>query len=265
MGTVGAGSPNDTCNYVRGEPTGWETDCVDFEAVRGAPSADLPVSVYGSCPRCKHPISRNLRPQDAVIGVAGEQQEGLHYLMTCNCIYGHEGAPEGVHGCGAQGGVRVLEKDGQLEVGYVMVTPEQRDVEAWANDATGNRLAKTRAWAQQWMALLTAVTGFVSFGVIIDAAGDLGALSWGWRLLYAALGGMALASIVIAVVRAWQAANPIKIDKLEADCEARRRKYDAAVEYSATQLGDSYGWAVVGALLFAASMVIRVMTAPPPS
>ena len=96
---------------------------------------------------CRYPISRNLRSHDAVIGVAGEQQEDLHYLMTCNCIYGHEGAPEAAHGCGAQGGVRVLKKDDRLVVRYVRVSPEQRDVEAWANDATTNRLAKMRVWA----------------------------------------------------------------------------------------------------------------------
>lgn len=264
MGDDGTGRTPEATVYVRGQPENWASSCQDFKAEPDPQNKDLPVLIEGSCPACRHPISRDLRSQPAVIAAAlSDSTEDLYYLMTCNCVFGHPGAPDGVHGCGAQGGIKVVESNGMLNVIHHEVSPEQRDVEAWADDATRNRLAKTRAWAQQWMALLTAVAGLVSFGVVVDAAGDLGALAWGWRLLYAALGGLAIASIVTAVVRAWQAANPIKIEELKADCAARTSTYDAAVKYSETHLGKSYVWAVVGVLLFAASMVIRVMTAPP--
>jgi hypothetical protein len=222
--------------------------------------------VSGLCPRCRHPISKGLRAQEGVIAAAGpDPPKDLIYLMTCNCVHGHAGAPEGAYGCGAQGGLTVVGTDGAFEVQYRHVSPEQREVEAWADDALRNRLKRTRAWAQQWMTLLTAVTGLVSFGAILDVAGDLGALAWGWRLLYATLGGLALACMVAAIVRAWQASNPVSIGRLEADCVSRRSMYDAAVARSATSLADSYGWTVVGASLFVISMIVRVMTAPPPS
>jgi hypothetical protein len=258
-------SYDEDCGYLRGQPREWQDRCAGFDAVPD-PKTTSAVKVKGRCPRCGHPIWRDLRSQRGVVAMAhGGNGEDLSYLMTCNCVYAHKDAPDGVHGCGAQGGVKVEGDQGSLTVSYVEVTPEQRVIEAWADDAVHNRLARTRAWAQQWMTLLTAVTGLVSFGAVIDAAGDLGALSLGWRTLYVTLGGMALACVVMAVVRAWQAANPIKIGALAADCHGRKLAYNEAVAYSAAQLADSYGWAIVAVLLLAASVATRVLTAPPPS
>ena len=254
--------------YLSGEPPDWPSKCEGFDAKSDPKNKELPVLVTGSCPRCNHRISLNLRPQPGVIVLASngdESDDDYRYLMTCNCVCGHTGAPEGVHGCGAQGGIKVVDKDGSFHVAYVEVSPEQRNIEAWANEATRNPLAKRRTWAQQWIALLSAVTGLLSFGVVVDVAGDLGALPLGWRLLYATLGGMALICVVEAVVRAWQAANPTKIKELKADCAGRKAAYDTALDYSAARLSDSYGWAVVALLLFAASIVVRILSAPLPS
>jgi hypothetical protein len=253
-------------DYFRGEPERWRAQCPGF-SVQSVPGAGGPhLEVTGECPRCTHPISMSLRAQDGVVALAEDDaEESACYLVTCNCVRGHPDAPDGVFGCGAQGGIRLASRGGTFQVHYHEITPEQRRIEAWMDDAISHRLTKMRTWAQQWMALLTAITGLVSFGAVLDAAGDLGALSWGWRLLYATLGGMALACIVTAVVRAWQASNPIKFDELQADCKSHKDAYDKAVEYSTDQLTDSYGWAVASVVLFVASMVVRIMTAPPPA
>jgi hypothetical protein len=260
----GGGQPAEL-GYVRGEPEQWSAACTGFSA-ESTPGAEVQeVEVTGRCPRCTHQISMNLGAQEAVIALARDARTSASYLMKCNCVQGHPDGPDGVFGCGAQGGIEVVEVGDAFEVRYKLIPPEQRGIEDWVDDAIAHRLTKTRTWAQQWMALLTAITGLVSFGAVLDAAGDLGALSWGTRLLYATLGGMALACIVTAVVKAWQASNPIRFDELKADCRSHKVAYDKAVKHSTDHLTDSYGWAVAAVVLFIASMVVRIMTAPPPT
>jgi hypothetical protein len=83
--------------YVAGTPDNW--DKALSLSVEGI-GKDL--SLVGPCPRCSHPIRKDLK---AVIGAALAPGARQVIALRCNCDRQHEGAPPAAGGCGAFGGV----------------------------------------------------------------------------------------------------------------------------------------------------------------
>ena len=90
--------------YRAGTPGAWD------EGVHAlAPTRVGGLALVGPCPRCGDEIrvdlSRKLAPGWGLAGQGEHRTEVVR--VVCNCRTPHPGAPSGVIGCGAEGGVEL--------------------------------------------------------------------------------------------------------------------------------------------------------------
>lgn len=94
----------DEIAYLPGTPGAWA------EGVHAlAPTRVGGLALVGPCPRCGDAIrvdlSRKLAPAWGLGGQAQHRTEVIR--VVCNCPVAHPGAPAGVLGCGAEGGIEI--------------------------------------------------------------------------------------------------------------------------------------------------------------
>jgi len=246
--------------YVHGTSRDWVGVC-PF----GVQTSDTDQWLVGDCPTCDHPIRKRISGSSDVALLdgtratkpAGEAKPAT-YLITCNCAYGHDDAPERVRGCGAQGAVLVTPQRG----GPAIVTYADPDVDAWDADewverAERDQLLRLREFAGQWASMLGVVTGLVSVGTIFDfTRGDLllhGAYLWG----YVAASALALAAAVLAVWLASQAAGLKQFDRVPDDLEGRGVTLQQARAFCRDRLTWSKWSALAAVILIALALALR--------
>lgn len=91
----------------------------------------------------------------------------------------------------------------QLKLHYTVLTPEQRDADIWAEEILRERLPRTRQLAQNWQAIISAITALLGAGTLISADDVIRALDPpGWAVLYGVLTGLALLSAAGSILLA---------------------------------------------------------------
>jgi hypothetical protein len=258
--TATDGPPNEIA-YARGEPDTWETACRGFQVTAEADQqggSTAPTLISGTCPRCGHDISKSLVAQaDVVAFSATARAGGPAFLVTCNCVGIHPDRPEGVYGCGAQGGVRLTQHGPDWVPVYVRLGVEEREADESAEAARRERLPRLRTFAQQWATAFGAIAGLVTFGAVLDADDAVRALRVPWSYVYVLCGGLALLFAALTVLYASRAAGLKMSSSLAADVPARLMHRDALIESTAGWLRGSYWWAALAVVFFAVSMGIR--------
>jgi hypothetical protein len=89
--------------YLVGTPPNWASGVSKF-TVEGA---DPKYELVGPCPRCEHKLSKNLSDMISAPGYAGGAARNVEIRVKCNCDQPHDGQPDDIHGCGAEGSVKV--------------------------------------------------------------------------------------------------------------------------------------------------------------
>lgn len=93
-----------TLKYEPGCPAEWNDGVKAFTAKWTSVADSRRFLLTGPCPRCRHPISKELTDQIGV-GLAAPN-EPIQVRVTCTCGEVHPGAPAGApSGCGAWGTV----------------------------------------------------------------------------------------------------------------------------------------------------------------
>jgi hypothetical protein len=87
--------------YQEGTPANWEEGTAAFTL-----SQDGGLAIVGPCPRCKELIRRPLGV-DVLPAFGQAQSRTMKVRVVCNCATSHPGAPPGMLGCGAEGGVEI--------------------------------------------------------------------------------------------------------------------------------------------------------------
>ena len=253
-------------SYARGEPVSWEVLCGKFEVrshelrvgkyVRGHGRA---MRIEGKRPGCDHQLSKEISPlaQGALFAPPRPAEGAQTYVVTCNCVSQHPGAPDGVRGCGAQGGVTVTPKGSGWEVVYANPTVSERDADEWAERARLEQLPRVRALAAQWMAVWGVIAGLITFGTIFDADERIYGLTSPSSAVYVATAGLSLAAAVLAVVFASQAAGLRELDDIPADVAGRVELQVAMVAYCRSRLTQSRIFAMCSVILVAGALGLR--------
>jgi hypothetical protein len=98
----------DEQKYQRGEPDEWRSSVAALK-VREIPGAGghRAFEIAGPCPRCQHSIRKDVSYVFGPALALSGQRESVTVRVVCNCTAAHEGAPAGVAGCGAEGGVEL--------------------------------------------------------------------------------------------------------------------------------------------------------------
>lgn len=89
--------------YLVGTPPQWATGVSRF-AISGA---DPKYELVGPCPRCEHTLSKDVSNYVLAPAYGGGSASDVVIRVKCNCDQPHEGQPDGVRGCGAEGTVEV--------------------------------------------------------------------------------------------------------------------------------------------------------------
>lgn len=85
--------------YLEGTPEEWDAGVAALQ-----PAAQGGVALVGPCPRCADAIRAPL--DDLPLPAFGlHKHKQMVVRVVCNCSTAHPGAPAGVRGCGAEGGV----------------------------------------------------------------------------------------------------------------------------------------------------------------
>jgi hypothetical protein len=256
--------------YMHGEREPWQSNCSKLEVVglRKASEDTARLHIAGRCPVCGHHIRKRIDSADTIAFFRSKGSLGMNdilgkrYLLTCNCAYAHEGAPDGVRGCGAQGAVTVSSVDGTAAVSYcsdVDVPTEERDADEWIERAAGRQLQRLRNLAGQWVSMLGVVTGFVTVGTIFDfTANDL-ELQGTWLVAYLLAAAAAVAGAVVAVTFASQAAGLRQLNDVPAEVDERSRVMREARVYCRRRLSWSRWAALVAMLLLIVAVAVRFL------
>jgi hypothetical protein len=251
--------------YVHGESAEWQ-GTIQLTAKSDPGGKDF-TRIMGVCPRCGHEISKDIRPlRSGAFFVepdaesASEPEVSRTYLITCNCVFGHENAPEGTRGCGAQGAVLVRRSEGAaLLVEHVKGAAADWDRDEWIGRAEHEQLPRMRELAGQWTAMLGVVTGFVAVGTIFDfTKADL-TLSGGAWAAYVVFAALALATAIAAVTYGSQAAGLRYLDDIPADVDGRVQHVDAAVVFCRERLTRSRRLALASVVALAIALAVRVV------
>ena len=256
--------------YVRGEPESWTKGCQELKVVpEEARVAKHPAGrvrvlhIQGPCPACGHILSREISPlAKGALFAPSKQTEGpRRYFVTCNCVSPHSGAPDGVRGCGAQGGVEVTTTATGWEVGYASLSIEERDADEWAERARLEQLTRVRQLASHWTDVWGVIAGLVAVGMIVDAEkadGKIYGLDPPTSTIYVALVGLALAAAVLAVLFAARAAGLRELDDIPADVKGRVGLQVAMVAYCRSRLTLSKFLALCSVALVALALGLRL-------
>jgi len=255
---------NSSVHYVRGESDTWH------KAIQFTPEPDGGkeyTRIAGKCPRCAHEISRDIRPLQSGAyfvkpdaGSASEPEVPRTYLITCNCVFGHENAPEGTRGCGAQGAVMVTPNQGAAPlVEHVTGVAADWDKDEWIARAEHEQLPRMREFAGQWTTMLGVITGFVAVGTIFDFTKKDLSLSGGAWAAYVVFAALALAAAIAAVYYGSQAAGLRYLNDIPADVGGRVEHVDAAVVFCAERLKRSRYLALTSVVALAIALGVRVV------
>jgi hypothetical protein len=100
------GAQQMTLKYERGQPENWDEGIKFLSASWVKTESSLAYLMTGPCPRCSHPISKDLTDIRG-FGFAADSEE-IRASVRCNCAMAHQGRPDGVSsGCGAEGAVSI--------------------------------------------------------------------------------------------------------------------------------------------------------------
>ena len=189
-----------------------------------------------------------------------EPEAPCTYLITCNCVFGHEDAPDGTRGCGAQRAVLVKPQQGaEPRVTYVVGAAADWDKDEWIGRAEHDQLPRMRELAGQWTTMLGVVTGFLAVGTIFEfTKKDLGLSGGAWApyVLFAAL---ALAAAVAAVYYGSQAAGLRFLKDIPTDVDGRAQHVDGAVTFCAERLTISRYLALASVVALASALAVRAI------
>ena len=255
--------------YVRGEPESWTKGCQKLKVVpEEAKVARYPAGhvrvlrIEGPCPACGHILSKEISPlaQGALFAPPRQAEGPRLYFVTCNCVSPHSGAPDGVRGCGAQGGVQVTTTATGWEVDYASLSIEERDADEWAERARLEQLTRVRQLASHWADVWGVIAGLVAVGMIFDAEktdGKIYGLGPPSSTIYVALVGLALAAAVLAVLFAARAAGLRELDDIPADVKGRVGLQVAMVAYCRSRLTLSRSLALCSVVLIAVALGLR--------
>jgi hypothetical protein len=247
--------------YVRGQSEAFPV--VNLSAKKEGTDYAL---LKGQCPRCGHPISKRIVPVRDLELLARnvdapppQPDDPREYLVTCNCAFGHEDAPDAVRGCGWQTSVCVTPR----AEGEPLVEKVVGDVDAWDKDeyvelATHQQLQQVRQFAGQWTAMLGVVTGFLAVGTFFDfTRADLGVHGAVWAVY---VGGalVALAAAVLSVARGSQAAGLQHFHEVPAETQKRVELVDNTVKHCRRQLWDSKWLALVSVIALVVAVAARL-------
>ncbi|MGD0997806.1 MAG: hypothetical protein ABR941_05740 [Thermoleophilia bacterium] len=189
-------------------------------------------SLEGDCPRCGHPIAKNLDVGGPMLGYAKARLDEEVVFLSCNCHSGHAGAPAGAVGCGAEGGVRL-----SIPPSPVDIPLEQRQADRWVEKAYNRRLAGVRKLAQQWQTTLGVLTGLLGASTVIGAGTGFHELPHWGRVAYGIVAAAALSLAAIAVYLAAKAGTAQIVDEVPAGAGARLALEDKLYADSKTWLG----------------------------
>jgi hypothetical protein len=153
-------------------------------------------------------------------------------------------------------------------VNYSPLTPEQRDADAWAEQALQQRLPATRDLAQKWGATVTALTALLGTGTIIDADDAVRALESSYAVYYGIAAGGALLAAAASILFASQAGQ-VGLVQIPPGVKERVALRNSLFEGAARKLRVSGFFAAVAVVLLIASFGIRWYApqkpAPPPT
>ena len=249
-------------------------------------------SLKGKCPRCEHEIIKGILPvaggellaatakKSVEAEGSGETEESsasetatsrdgcsvtpddgksTTYLVTCNCVFGHRDAPEGVRGCGWQAAVRVTSREGERpKVEQVTGNANEWDDDEYVERASRQQLQQVRQFAGQWTAMLGVVTGFLAVGTFFDfTRKDLALQGLAW-IVYAAAALVALAAAVASVAPGFQAAGLKHFTTIPADTGGRMTLMDKAVKDCRLRLSLSRWGALVAVIALAVAVGARL-------
>jgi len=251
--------------YVHGESKEWQGP-IHFDVGRDEGGTAF-TQIMGTCPRCGHDISRDIRPLKSGAFFAGpgapppsKAEEARTYLITCNCVFGHADAPDGTRGCGAQGAVLVTPNGGKPPVvEHVKGAAADWDKDEWIGHAEHEQLPRMRELAGQWTTMLGVVTGFLAVGTIFEFTKKDLDLSGGVWAAYVLFAGLALAAAVIAVYYGSQAAGLRFLNDIPTDVDGRARRVDDAVAFCSERLTRSRYSALVSVVALAIAMAVRAI------
>ena len=90
--------------YAAGTPPGWDDGTKKFSVNVGGGNQRV-YSLSGPCPRCGHELHKDITSYLAPALTSGVAD--ITVSVRCNCEAAHQGQPDKVKGCGAEGGVRL--------------------------------------------------------------------------------------------------------------------------------------------------------------
>jgi hypothetical protein len=91
-------------SYAAGTPPEWDAGTEAFSVDLGSGSERV-YSLTGPCPRCGHELHKDITEYLAPALTSGVADITVN--VRCNCTAHHDGQPNDVTGCGAEGGVRL--------------------------------------------------------------------------------------------------------------------------------------------------------------
>jgi hypothetical protein len=226
--------------YQEGTPLEWDDERLKKLQVEGEP-AEHPVKQYlrGPCPRCSHPISKDLALVPVPLLTKQQSAETPAVFLTCNCGFAHEGAPPGATGCGAEGGVKIV--GGVLEP--TDITPEQRQADGWVESAYAKRLANCRKLAQQWQTTLGVLTGLLGAATVVGGTG-VRSLNGDWPFIYGIVAAAALILAASAVYLAHRAGTSQVVETIPPEATKRLALENKLYTDSRSRLRFSRGLAI---------------------
>lgn len=91
--------------YAAGTPSEWDDGTKEF-SVNVCGGSQRVYSLTGPCPRCGHELHKDITSYLGPALTSGVAD--ITVSVRCNCEANtHKGQPDGVNGCGAEGGIRL--------------------------------------------------------------------------------------------------------------------------------------------------------------
>lgn len=96
-----------TVKYASGEPPEWDAGVAALGARQVGDRKPPSYEVFGPCPRCGDGLTQDISQIVAPAIGLDKPRKPIKVRVVCNCAAYHEGAPAGVDGCGAWGGLEL--------------------------------------------------------------------------------------------------------------------------------------------------------------
>jgi hypothetical protein len=138
----------------------------------------------------------------------------------------------------------------------VLLSSEQREADEWVKQLDRERLPRLREVAQQWGTAVSAVTGLIGAGSIVNADSAVRSLRGGWGLLYGVFAAAALLAAVVSILLAGAAARS-QLVKLPVDVNAQIKLREQLVDLVVKRLFWSRAFFGLSILLLIIAFGIR--------